>query len=67
MSEKSFPHNFTTVHSPGVFPAVKKSGELYYRTSLTFRRKHISLGSYSTAESAHAAYLEGCRIIEDSS
>lgn len=67
MPEKSFPHNFTTVHSPGVFPAVKKSGELYYRASLTFRRKHISLGSYSTAESAHAAYLEGCRIIEDSS
>lgn len=47
----------------GVFPAVKKNGETYFRASLTYRRKHISLGSFSTAKEAHAAYLEGCRII----
>lgn len=47
----------------GVFYAVKKNGGGYYRASLTYRRKHISLGSFDTAEQAHEAYLEGCRII----
>jgi len=51
-------------HLDGVFPAARKNGETYYRASLTYRRKHISLGSYSTAEEAHAAYLEGCRILQ---
>lgn len=46
-------------HYQGVFHAVKKNGEVYYRASLTFRKKHISLGSYGTAEEAHRAYLEG--------
>lgn len=54
-------------HFEGVFPATKKSGEVYFRASLTFRRKHISLGSSSTAEQAHQAYLEGCRILQDPS
>ncbi len=47
----------------GVFRAVKKNGEVYFRASLTYRRKHISLGSFSAAMDAHAAYLEGCRIL----
>jgi len=50
----------------GVFPAVKKNGEVYFRASLTYRRKHISLGSFSDPESARAAYLEGRRILETS-
>ena len=50
-------------HLPGVFPATKKSGEVYFRASLTYRQKHISLGSFATASEAHAAYLEGTRII----
>ncbi len=54
-------------HYEGVFPATKKSGEVYFRASLTYRRKHISLGSYSTPELAHEAYLEGCRILADTS
>lgn len=41
----------------GVFPATKKNGTLYYRSSITYRRKHISLGSFSASEAAHAAYL----------
>ncbi len=48
----------------GVFPAVKKNGEAYFRASLTYRHKHISLGSFHTAPAAHAAYLEGCRILD---
>lgn len=54
-------------HYEGVFPAVKKNGEVYYRASLTYRRKHISLGSFQTPEAAHAAYREGCRILKDAS
>lgn len=49
----------------GVFPACKKNGEPYFRASLTFRRKHISLGSFATAEDAHAAYLEGKQVLSD--
>lgn len=54
-------------HYEGVFPAQKKNGAVYFRASLTCRRKHISLGSYSDAETAHLAYLEGCRLLKDSS
>lgn len=53
-------------HYEGVFPATKKSGEVYFRSSLTFKRKHISLGSYQTPEEAHEAYLEGNRLLTDS-
>lgn len=52
-------------HYEGVFSAVKKSGEVYYRASLTYRRKHISLGSFPTPEAAHQAYLEGQRLLSD--
>ena len=54
-----------TGHLEGVFPAVKKSGESYYRASLTYKRKHISLGSFTTPEEAHAAYCEGIAILSD--
>ena len=40
----------------GVFEAKKKNGEIYYRSSLTFRNKHISLGSYDTEQEAGMAY-----------
>ena len=52
-------------HREGVLPALKKNGEPYFRASLTYRGKHISLGSFSTPEAAHAAYLEGRRILTD--
>lgn len=49
----------------GVFSAYKKDGTPYFRSSLTYKRKHISLGSFSTQESAHQAYLEGTRLLTD--
>ncbi len=52
---------------PGVFPAKKKNGELYYRASLTYQRKHISLGSYSTEHEAHRAYLEASLLLRNPS
>lgn len=54
-------------HYDGVFSATKKNGEVYYRASLTFRRKHISLGSYTTPKIAHEAYLTGLRLLSDNS
>ena len=52
---------------PGVFNAKKKDGTIYYRASITYKQKHISLGSYQTALSAYAAYLEGVMLLTDSS
>lgn len=43
---------------PGVYTAKKKDNSTYYRASITFRGKHISLGSYETAVLAHSAYKE---------
>lgn len=50
---------------PGVFTAQKKDGSIYYRSSITYKGKHISLGSYPTAAMAYAAYLEGTSLIFD--
>ncbi len=49
---------------PGVYESTKKDGTLYYRASLTYKRKHISLGSFSSAKKANRAYLEGLKILE---
>lgn len=46
-------------HLEGVFPAKMKDGTPFYRSSLTYRKKHISLGSYDTPEKAHQAYSMG--------
>lgn len=50
-------------HYEGVFASVRKSGQVYFRASLTYRRKHISLGSFDCAEKAHCAYREGLRLL----
>lgn len=42
---------------PGVYQSSKKDGTLYYRSSITFKNKHISLGSYSNEDEAHKCYL----------
>lgn len=47
----------------GVFTARKKDGTVYYRASITYRRKHISLGSFDTMSDANAAYLEANRLL----
>ena len=32
----------------GVYTAYKKDGTVYYRSSITHKNKHISLGSFSS-------------------
>lgn len=51
--------------SKGVYAAVRKDQTIYYKASLTYKRKHISLGSFSTEETANQAYQEGLRLLED--
>lgn len=46
----------------GVYRALKKDNTQYYRTSITFRNKHISLGSFSTEKEAAAVYEEAQQI-----
>jgi hypothetical protein len=50
--------------SPGVFLAKKKNGETYYRSSITFHNKHISLGSFPTEEAAAGAYSTARSLID---
>ena len=42
----------------GVYQSTKKDGTIYYRSSITYKNKHISLGSYNTEALAHTAYTE---------
>lgn len=65
MEKQNIPSPALKQHYEGVTPAFRKNGEPYFRSSLTYRRKHISLGSFDSPEEAHAAYLEGCRILAD--
>lgn len=51
---------------PGVFQAKKKDGSIYYRASITFRSKHISLGSFPTEIQANRAYCEAKEVLESS-
>lgn len=48
---------------PGAYSAKKKSGEIYYRASVTYRSRHLSLGSFKTEQEASAAYEEALRIL----
>ena len=53
---------------PGVYPRTRENGKTVdYRASLTWRGKHIALGSYKTAPLAHAAYLYALDIIRGDS
>lgn len=51
----------------GAFRAKQKNGETYYRSSITYRNKHISLGSYSSEELAHQAYLTASGLLNSDS
>ena len=44
---------------------LKKDGTIYYRSSITYKNKHISLGSYTTEQEAHLTYLEAASILNN--
>lgn len=51
----------------GVYTAKKKDGTIYYRASLTYRNKHISLGSHKNRQKAHEIYCTASALLNDSS
>lgn len=50
----------------GVYLAKKKDGTIYYRSSITYKNKHISLGSFPSEEQAHQTYLEASMLLTSS-
>ncbi len=55
--------NFMKQNLRGVSEARKKDGTLYYRSSITHRNKHISLGSFDNPGDAHSAYWEAAILL----
>ena len=51
----------------GVYTAKRKDGTIYFRASLTYRNKHISLGSHSDMQKAHEIYRIASALLNDSS
>jgi len=51
-------------NNTGVFAARKKDNSIYYRASLTYKGKHISLGSFDTEEAAGEAYRYAREILD---
>jgi len=51
----------------GVYTAKRKDGSTYYRASLTYRNKHISLGSHDDKKKAHEIYRTASALLNDSS
>ena len=52
---------------PGVYLASTKNGEKYYRASVTYHGKHISLGSYASEDKANLAYLLAGEVLLETS
>ncbi len=52
---------------PGVYATKKKDGTTYYRASVTYRTKHISLGSFPGEIPANQVYEEALRLLNDTS
>ena len=49
---------------PGIYTATKKDGSTYYRASITYLKKHISLGCFATEELASRTYREARLILD---
>lgn len=49
----------------GVYLSKRTNGTIYYRSSITYKNKHISLGSYNTEKEAHQAYLDAKKVIDN--
>lgn len=52
---------------PGVYRAKKKDGTEYFRSSITYIGKHISLGSFSSEKEASEAYYQADQLLHEPS
>lgn len=50
---------------PGVYETALKDGTVSYRASITYQKKHISLGSFPEETQAHNAYLLAASVLSD--
>ncbi len=50
---------------PGVYETTLKDGTPSFRASITYQKKHISLGSFPEEKSAHDAYLLAFSVLSD--
>ena len=64
ISRKGFPLTQIMAALPGIYTANKKDGSTYYRASITYLKKHISLGSFATEELASRTYREARLILD---
>ena len=48
----------------GVYLATKKDKTVYYRSNITHKGRHISLGSFPTEVQAHQAYTAACELLD---
>ena len=64
ISRKGFPLTQIMAALPGIYTATKKDGSTYYRASITYLKKHISLGSFTTEELASRTYREARLILD---
>ena len=48
----------------GIFKTRKKDGTVYYRASITFRGKHISIGSSESEEEAVSMYETAVKVVK---
>lgn len=48
---------------PGITTAYYSDGSVYYRASITYNRKHISLGGFASPEEGSKAYQEASAIL----
>ncbi len=54
-------------NNTGVYETSLKDGTKSFRASITYKGKHIALGSFSNARSAHRAYNQAQTILENPS
>ncbi|MCR4650712.1 MAG: hypothetical protein K5662_03045 [Lachnospiraceae bacterium] len=59
--------NTTQTKLPGVYATTRKNNSIIYRSSFTFKGKHISLGSFDSPLTAGKAYESACRLSQDMS
>lgn len=52
---------------PGVYAARRKNGDMYYRASITYHGKHISLGSFLCEKEAYNAYRLSYEVLLENS
>lgn len=66
VNQKGLHPRITMANFPGIYTAKRKDGSTYFRASATHMKKHISLGSFETEETASRAYKEARFVLEHS-